>query len=55
MCVWFYFMLPVQAMSKVRAEAEEKFDLESVKSHVAESFKQVEEEISEQVSVLHSW
>lgn len=40
----------MQALSKVHAEAEMQFDLEGVKSKVAESFRQVESEISEQVS-----
>lgn len=42
----------LQALTKVRAEVEMQFDLESVKSKVAESFKQVEAEISEQVSTV---
>jgi hypothetical protein len=42
----FYY----QALSKAQTEAEMEFDVNSVKSKVAESFKQVEVEISEQVS-----
>lgn len=43
-------MLTIQAVSKVHAEAEKQFDLECVKSRVAESFKKAETEMSEQVS-----